>query len=120
MKKILSFTLAWCLPLLVLAQGTQYTLLEGGLIGQDTVDVTNIGAYLLSLYKIFFTVTVVISVVMIIIGGIQWMFSAIPGVKLDGKGKIFSALSGLFIALSSWLILNTINPDLLDFSLVIG
>lgn len=120
MKRILATIISFTFPAIVFAQNTQYTLLEGGFLGQDTIDVTNIGGYLGALYQVFFTITVVISVVMVIWGGIEWMFSAIPGVKMEGKQRIFSALTGLLIALSSWLILYTINPDLLDFNLLIN
>jgi hypothetical protein len=47
-------------------------------------------------------------------GGFRYLTSAgKPAALADAKDQIFSALLGLIILLSSWLILNTINPELL-------
>ncbi len=51
--------------------------------------------------------------VMLIWGGFQWLTSAgNPARITDAKDKITSALLGLLIILSSWLILQVINPEL--------
>ena len=50
---------------------------------------------------------------MIVIGGIQYMGDESVFGKTEAKNRIFSAILGLIIALGSYVLLNTINPDLL-------
>ena len=54
---------------------------------------------------------------MIAFGGIQYMSTdAIHG-KSEGRERITYALMGLLLVLFSWILLNTINPDILSFNL---
>jgi hypothetical protein len=55
---------------------------------------------------------------MILLGGVQYMTSEAMGSKEAGKEKIKNALWGLRLAIISWLILSTINPDLLNISII--
>jgi len=51
--------------------------------------------------------------IMLIIGGFKWLTSAgNPAAISDAKDQITKALLGLLIILSSWLILQVINPEL--------
>ncbi len=51
--------------------------------------------------------------VMIVWGGLEWMLSAgNPGKVVDARNRIQSAVLGLALLLSTFLILNTINPQL--------
>lgn len=53
--------------------------------------------------------------VMIVWGGINYLTSAGDPSKMDdAKSQIFSAVLGLVIILASWMILNTINPQLVE------
>lgn len=55
----------------------------------------------------------VLSVIMIIFAGFQWMAGAISPPQIEAaKSRIAAALGGLFLALVSWIVLYTINPDL--------
>jgi len=76
-----------------------------------------IGDYVSALYKYGVGVAAVLAAVMIMVGGFIWLMSAGSPDKV-GKAKdfIFSALSGLFLALFSFIILATINPELVKFS----
>jgi len=50
----------------------------------------------------------------LVYGGFRYLTSAgSPAAMADAKDQIFSAILGLIILFSSWLILNTINPELL-------
>ncbi len=73
-----------------------------------------LGVYLNIMLKIFIGFLAVMAVVMIVIGGIEYMTSELIGNKEAGKDRIMGALFGLVIALSSYALLNTINPDLLN------
>ena len=69
--------------------------------------------YLTGMVKLLIMVAGVLAVIMIMLGGIQYMSSDAISGKEEGKEKITQALFGLLLAIASWLILNTINPDLL-------
>jgi type IV secretory pathway VirB2 component (pilin) len=87
---------------------------------QDTFDPTqpsNIGDYLNSMITIFIGVCAVLAVIMIIIGGLQYMTSELISSKEEGKKRIRNAIFGLLLALGAWLLLNTINPDILKTDL---
>lgn len=59
----------------------------------------------------------VLAVLMIIIGGIQYIGSGMsPSVKSDAKDRITNAVLGLLLALLSWIILNTIDPNLVSLN----
>ncbi|HEV7424281.1 MAG TPA: D-alanyl-D-alanine carboxypeptidase family protein [Candidatus Paceibacterota bacterium] len=72
-----------------------------------------LGEYLNIMIRIFIGICAVLSVVMIVVGGIEWMTSELISSKEAGKEKIRNALFGLLIALGAYALLNTINPDLL-------
>jgi hypothetical protein len=54
----------------------------------------------------------ILAVLMIVIGGIQYVSTDSWSGKDSGKKRIQAALGGLLLALSSYLILNTIDPSL--------
>jgi len=58
-----------------------------------------------------------LAVIMIIWGGIQYMSTDAISGKSEAKNTIQNAIWGLLLAISAWLILNTINPDLVKFNL---
>lgn len=102
-------------PLAVLAQ-KEYTLLEPGFVGgaPDADTSVSFVDYAENAYKIFLTIVVFVTVLMFIIGGLEYMTSALPATKSNGIKRITAAFWGLVLALSSVLILNIINPDLLE------
>ncbi len=56
--------------------------------------------------------------VMLVWGGVQYLTSAgNPTATSDAKDRIKSALLGLLLILTSWLILQVINPDLTTLKL---
>jgi hypothetical protein len=63
--------------------------------------------------KIFIGLCAVLSMVMLVIGGIEYMTSELISSKEEGKKRIGKALLGLLIALGAYALLFTINPDLL-------
>jgi len=53
--------------------------------------------------------------IMIVWGGVKYLTSAgDPARTKDAKNQVFMAILGLIILFSSWMILNTINPNLVD------
>ncbi len=67
-------------------------------------------------YLVPFTIglAALLAVVEIVVGGLEYGFSISPGTQTDGKERMQYALYGLLIALTSYLVLKTINPDLVN------
>lgn len=76
-----------------------------------------IGGYLNVMIKIFIGLCAVLAVVMIVIGGIEYMTTELISSKEAGKERIRGAIFGLLLALGAWTLLNQINPDLLKSDL---
>lgn len=76
-----------------------------------------LGAYLNIMIKLFIGICAVLAVIMIVMGGIQYMTSELISSKEAGKERIRNAIFGLLLALGAWTLLNTINPDLLKTDL---
>lgn len=72
------------------------------------------GNYLNIMIKVIIGMAAVLAMVMITIGGIEYMTSELVSGKENGKETITNAILGLLIALGAYLILNTINPQLLN------
>jgi cell wall-associated NlpC family hydrolase len=86
------------------------------------IDVSSAGAlgnYLNIILKLAIGIAAVLAMVMIVMGGIQYMTSDFISSKEEGKKRILNAIFGLLIALGAWLILYTINPDLLNTNTLI-
>lgn len=73
-----------------------------------------LGVYLNLMIQVFIGLCAVLAVVMIVIGGIEYMTSELISSKQAGKEKITSAIFGLVLALGAYTILYTINPNLLN------
>lgn len=73
----------------------------------------NMGDYFNTIFLIAIGLCGALAVVMIVIGGVQYMGDESIFGKTEAKSRITSAILGLLIALGSWVLLNTINPDLL-------
>lgn len=98
-----------------------YTLLES-LPGLKTASGQgpSLSEYLQWVFKFTLAATGFLAVLMIVIGGVEFMIGgANESMRKEGKSRISNALWGLLLALGAWLILYTINPELLklDFTL---
>jgi hypothetical protein len=80
--------------------------------------VKNLSCYLSGFYRYFAGVAGILATVMIMYGGIQYVISfGNPGRLQTAKDTIFSAMVGLVITLGSYIILFTINPNLVTLKL---
>lgn len=70
--------------------------------------------FLQLLFKWGIAIAVLLSIVMITFGGFQYMTTDAAFEKSEGKGKINAAIIGLLLALSAWLILQTVDPRILQ------
>jgi len=76
------------------------------------------GKYIKGFYGIGVGIAGVLAAIMIVIGGIEYITSAAnPSGRTEANKRIWAAVGGLLIALLSWIILNTINPNLLKFNI---
>ena len=89
-----------------------YALLEP-LPGLDKVNVT-LSDYLGWLFPFILVVASILAVIMIVIGGLELAGGGNESLKTKGKEKIESAIYGLLLAVSAYLILYTINPNLVN------
>src|SRR3989344_5351889 len=75
-----------------------------------------LGRYLNLIIKLVIGISAALAVVMIVIGGIEYMTSEL----ISGKERMTQAVLGLLIALGAYALLFTINPDLLSTRLNIS
>ncbi len=100
---------------------------EKDMYGKDTTNcidtapsATNLcpfGNYLNMIIKIVIGICAVLAMIMIVMGGIEYMTSELGSSKEEGKKKITGAIFGLLIALGAFALLNTLNPQLLEICL---
>ena len=76
-----------------------------------------LGSYLNLMIKLIIGICAVLAVVMIVMGGIQYMTTELISGKEEGKKRIMNAIFGLLLALGAYTLLYTINPDLLKTDL---
>ena len=81
----------------------------------EVVDVSGgIQPFFAKVYKLGITVAIALAIVVISLGGIRLATTdSISGTE-EGRKMINAALAGLFLALFSYVLLNTINPALTD------
>lgn len=92
--------------------GLPYQLLEK-IPGTDGLNGSDLPGYLKAIYRIALIVVTLSAVLMLSVGGFMYLTSAGNTASISSaKGIIWDSLIGLVIALSAWLVLNVINPDL--------
>lgn len=96
-----------------------YTLLEPSVLPGDQTS-TTFENYVEQGFRTFLAVVVIIAIVMLTASGLQYIISGSGGGKGEAKTRALAAILGLLIALSAYLILRTINPDLVDLTLDIA
>ena len=84
--------------------------------GPPTQTVTGgFGEYIARMYQIGFGIVGVAAFFSIVLGGLQYTVSAGNPSKIeDAKDRIRSAIYGVILLLMSWIILNTINPRIIQ------
>ncbi len=73
----------------------------------------DLGSYVNNLYTLSISLGAIAAIFMIVIGGMQYMTTDNFNNKKDGRARINNALLGLGILLAAFLILNTLNSDLI-------
>lgn len=70
--------------------------------------------FLQLIFKWGIAIAVLLSIVMITFGGFQYMTTDAVYDKSEGRAKINAAIIGLLLALSAWLILQTVDPRIVQ------
>ena len=94
----------------------EYCLLAPIVVDGKEVKSVDVAGYIKEMFKIGIGLAGVFAVFMIVWGGLEYASTDAISGKSAGKEKIEGALWGLGLALGSFLILNTINPELLQYS----
>lgn len=128
MKRFLSITAGIIVATIVMVSFTsvvfaqnqlEYTPLVPlpGITEPGSTKITNLSTYVVGMFQILIGLAALLAVVMIMIGGIEYMSTDAISGKSGGKAKITNALQGLLLAIASYLILNTIDPSFLNSDL---
>ncbi len=87
----------------------------GGSFEQGYV-IPYIGQYLSAIYAWALALVVTLAVAMTVWGGVKWLTAGGDQSRVSSaKTTIVNALAGLLLALGTYLILNTLNPQILKF-----
>ncbi|HAS84472.1 MAG TPA: hypothetical protein DCS23_00120 [Candidatus Yonathbacteria bacterium] len=94
--------------------------LPGTYTGDAGSETTNLSLYLSGAIKLLIALGAGLSILVAIIGGTQYVAAGIsPDAKSGAKERITNALIGLTLVLVSYLILNSINPNLVSFNFML-
>lgn len=97
-----------------LALEVDWPLSPGGTVLNDDSDIGDMVQYF---YEWAIALGGLATFISLVSGGFKYLSSmGRPEVMNEAKSQITSAFAGLILLLSSWLILNTINPDLTTFN----
>lgn len=75
------------------------------------------GDFMKTTINLAIVLSAVLAVVQIVIGGFKYMTSESFGMKGEGRSQMLGAVLGLVLLSASYLILYTINPNILHFTL---
>lgn len=99
------------------ATGLEYQLLENIPGTDEKISGSDLPKYVSAIYKGALVIVTLSAVLMLTIGGFMYLTSAGNTASMGtAKGIIYDSLIGLVIALSAWLVLYVINPDLVNTS----
>ena len=75
-----------------------------------------IGKYIRAIYNYAIGIVGILAAVVMMVGGVMWITAGGNAERVgNAKSWIGASLSGLVLALCSYIILNTVNPDLVIF-----
>jgi hypothetical protein len=86
---------------------------------KQPINTSSFPGYLQSAYRIGIGACFVLGVIMFTWAGIEYIVSESMNTKTEANKRMIAALTGLAIALVSYILLYTINPDLLLFKNIV-
>ncbi len=81
-------------------------------LGAGVITVTDLGDYIEKAYQFLLGVSVTIAIVLLMIGGLRYILAAQTGETAKAKGMIQNAVIGLVLLMGAYVILFTVNPQL--------
>lgn len=94
-----------------------YPSIPGAEITPQTIEGTSLPNYIKYLFSFAMIVAGLLAFAAIMSGGVRYLTSAgNPSATADAKDQIFSGVLGLIILFSSYIVLNTVNPELIAFN----
>lgn len=82
----------------------------------DYARAASLPQYLATVFNYAIRLAPLLAMIMIVIGGMQWLLAAGATDKIsEAKKRISSAVIGLVLALSAFLLLQTVNPAIVQF-----
>jgi len=112
-------TFSFCVPIVTRAEYTMsvsYPKTDSAQLIEEGDAGTRLTNYIKYIHTIGISMVAIAAVTAIVIGGFMYMLSDLVSSKEEGKKWIYGAITGLILALASYLILYTINPDLIILS----
>jgi len=85
--------------------------------GGSVTSVNSLGEYINAFYDWAFYAALIIAVVMVMIGGLQYMVGKGVGDVQKAKSRITNAIIGVIILMSAYTILATVNPALINLEI---
>ena len=98
------------IPVVLFAQADSSKLVEIPIQGSDD----GLGGYINTLYFLAISIAAILAVIKLIIGGVKYMLTDVVTSKADAKSEIKGALLGLLLIISAFVILNTINGQIIE------
>lgn len=86
-------------------------------VGDDCT--TTLEKYLPGAFNLMVGVAAALAFIMITWGGVMYATSDALSSKTEGKGYVENAVWGLLLVIGAWVILNTINPQILKFDSIL-
>jgi len=77
---------------------------------------SSLSQYIPAIYNYMIAIVGIVAIVMIMVGGLQYLTAGSSGRIGEAKSRIIGAVIGLIVALSAYTILQTINPATLQFA----
>lgn len=110
--------LIFCFVVIASAKTTPTTVSFTPLVKDSggILDTSSLSAYIATLFQFGVGMAGVLAVLMIIWGGVEYMTTEAFTGKSEARGRIQNALYGLLLALASYTILFTINPQIVDLN----
>jgi hypothetical protein len=85
--------------------------------GQPKTTGVTLVDYMKGIFVATIGLAIVLAVIEIVIGGIEYVAAAVPSSKEDAKKRIGGAVMGLLLILLAWVLLKALNPALLNVGL---
>lgn len=121
LKKIILFSVLGLYSVVILLGGCAAFAQEGQKLefkipqpGGKVLEKATLPQYISGIFTFGLMVVGITALASIMLGGIRYMASDLITTKQDAKDQIRSAVYGLLLLLFSYLILNTINPELVS------